>query len=169
MLLEAIKNRKSIRSYDPNGQITTEQITEILTAGMLAPSACGLYPVEYVAVRDRAKLDEITKLHPYTRMLTNASCAIIVCADTNKTNAIARGMYIQDCAASAENILLQAASMGIGTCWCGINPNQKLISSFRTALALPDNIEPFCYIAVGIPAEPFGARGKFDPAKIKWL
>ncbi|MDR1917684.1 MAG: nitroreductase family protein [Christensenellaceae bacterium] len=168
MILDAIKNRKSIRNFDPNGKITKEEITEMLTAGMLAPSACALYPVEYVVVGDRKKLNEIMKIHPYTGMLKNATHAIIVVANVTKTNAIARGMYVQDCSASAENILLQAASMGIGTCWCAINPNPKLISAFHAALNLPDNMEPFCCIAVGIPAEPFGSRGKFDAAKIKW-
>jgi nitroreductase len=169
MLLEAIKDRKSIRSYDPNGEITKAQITELLTAGMLAPSACRLYPCEYVVICDRGKLNEVTKIHPYTGMLKNAACAIIVCADTAKTNTAARGMYVQDCAAATENILLQAASMSIGTCWCGIHPNAKLIAAFRNFLELPENIEPVCCIAVGVPAEPFGSRGEFDAAKVKWV
>ena len=169
MILAAIKRRKSIRRYDPTRKATREQITELLTAGMMAPSACALYPVEYIVVTDAKQIDEIIKIHPYVGMLKTAGTAVIVAADTDRQNAVARGMYAADCSAAAENILLQAASMNLGTCWCGIWPNQKLTDNFRAVLGLPKNIEPFCCIAVGTPLEDFGSRGKFDETKIRWM
>jgi nitroreductase len=169
MILDSIKNRKSIRSYDKEKRATKEQITELLTAGMMAPSACALYPVEYIVVTDENKLNEITKIHPYTGMIKTAGTAIILAANTDRQNAVARGMYVLDAAASTENILLQAADMGLGTCWCGIYPNQKLADGFRKILNLPENSEPICCIAVGYPNEPFGARGKYDENKVMWL
>jgi nitroreductase len=169
MTLNAIKNRKSIRNYDPNRRVTKDQIKELLTAGMLAPSACALYPVEYIVVTDPNILNEITKTHPYTGMVKPAGTAIIVGTNTDKQNAVARGMGVLDAAASTENILLQAAEMGLGTCWCGVYPNQKIMDGFRKILNIPQNIEPFCCIAVGYANEPFGARGKYDDRKVSWL
>jgi nitroreductase len=169
MILTAIKKRKSIRRYDPTRKATREQITELLTAGMLAPSACALYPVEYIVVTDAKQIDELIKIHPYVGMLKTAGTAIIVAADTDRQNSVARGMYVADCAAATENILLQAAGMNLGTCWCGIYPKQSLADNFRAVLGLPKNIEPFSCIAVGTPLEEFGARGKFDEKKIRWM
>ena len=169
MVLEEIQKRRSIRTYDPTRKVSREQITELCEAGMLAPSACSLYPVEYVIITDARQIEQIIKIHPYVSALKTAGTAIVVVADTSKTNAVARGMYIADCGAATENILLQATKMGLGTCWFGIWPNEKLVENFRSVLGLPRNIEPFCCIAVGTPLEQFGSRGKFDEKKIRWM
>ena len=70
--LEAIKNRRSIRKFKSDGVVTDEQIKTLLEAAMLAPSACNTRPWEFIVVKDRAKMNEIRKHHPYTGMLETA-------------------------------------------------------------------------------------------------
>lgn len=170
MILDAIKNRKSIRRYDPNGTVSDEQIKELLEAAMLAPSACNQRPCEFIVVKNREILNKITEIHRHTGMLKTAQCAIIVCVDLNIHNDITKcGMYQQDCAAATENILIQAAHLGLGTCWCGLSPVPEHHKNFRKLFNLGDDIEPFSLIAVGVPAEEFGSRGFYEEEKVTWL
>jgi nitroreductase len=66
MIVKAIKDRKSIRNYAHEENVSDEQIKELLEAAMLAPSACNSRPWEFIVVQDRDKIDKITKIHPYT-------------------------------------------------------------------------------------------------------
>jgi len=171
MVNEIIKKRKSIRQYDPSGVVTDEQIKLMLEAAMLAPSAVNSRPWNFIVVRNREKLDAITEFHPYTRMLKAAPVGIIVCANPNalKGTKIDVEMWQHDCGAATQNILLQAADMDLGTCWCGLHPQEKFMAETRKLFDIPEDIVPFCVIAVGVPTEPFGARGFFDETKIRWV
>ncbi|MDR0461082.1 MAG: nitroreductase family protein [Nitrososphaerota archaeon] len=169
MVIKAIRDRKSIRNYVPKANMSEVQIKELLEAAMLAPSACNSRPWTFIVVQNREKLEEITKIHPYTQMLTTASCAILVCADLNLQSGVSKGFYPQDCGAATQNILLQAAELGLGTCWCGIYPKMDKVKAFRSLFELSDNIVPFCVIAVGIPAEEMGGRGFYEEDKVKWI
>ena len=170
MINEIIEKRKSIRQYDPNGVITDEQLKELLTAAMLAPSACNMRPWEFIVVRNRDYLNKITEFHSWTKMLSNAQAAIVVTANPDLQKGKAgEGMWQHDCGAATENILLQAAHLGLGTCWCGLHPVEKYMSETRKLFNLSENIVPFCVIAVGVPAEKFGSRGFYEESKVTWL
>ncbi|MDR2203217.1 MAG: nitroreductase family protein [Nitrososphaerota archaeon] len=169
VIIKAIKDRKSIRNYAHEASVSDEQIKELLEAAMLAPSACNSRPWEFIVVQNKDKLDKITKIHPYTQMLTTANCAIIVCADLNLQSGVSEGFFPQDCGAATQNILLQAAELGLGTCWCGIYPKEDKVKAFRSLFELPDNVVPFCVIAVGVPAEESGSRGFYEETKVKWI
>jgi nitroreductase len=169
MIIEAIKDRKSIRNYASKTNVFDEQIKELLESAMLAPSACNSRPWTFIVVQNRAKLNEIPKIHPHAQMLTTASCAIVVCADLNLQSGVSVGFFPQDCGAATQNILLQATELGLGTCWCGVYPKEDKVKAFRSLFALPDNIVPFCVIAVGVPAEEMGSRGFYEEGKVKWI
>jgi len=172
MLSEIIKKRKSIRKYDPNGVVTDEQVRAMLEAAMLAPSAVNSRPWEFIVVRDRGKLDAITEYHPYTQMLKTAPVAIVISANPNALNnsKIANmEFWQQDCGAATQNILLQATHMGLGTCWCGLYPNQVVAEATRKLFDIPSDRIPFCVIAVGVSAEEFGGRGHYDEKKVRWI
>ena len=170
MINEIIKKRKSIRNYDPKRNVSDEQIKELLAAAMLAPSACNLRPWEFIAINNRDILNKITNIHPHTQMLKTASCAILVCGlPTLQKGRAGEGMWQHDCGAATENILLQAASMDLGTCWCGLHPVERLMNGIRELFELPETVVPFSCIAVGYPAEEFGGRGYYDESKVRWI
>ena len=170
MVNEIIKKRRSIRQYDARGVVTDAQVRELLEAAMLAPSACNTRPWEFIVVRNRKTLDEIAAWHPWTQMLKTAQVGIVVIAtpDVQKGKS-GEGMWQHDCGAATENILLQAADLGLGTCWCGLHPVEKYMDATRKMFDLAKTVVPFCVIAVGVPAEPFGARGFYDEKKVRWL
>jgi nitroreductase len=169
MVHEIIKNRKSIRKYSVGGTVTDGQIKDLLEAACLAPSACNRRPWEFIVVTDREKLKAAEKLHPYAQMLKTAQCAIVVVGlpETQK-GGIADGMWVQDCAAATENILLQAAALGLGTCWCGVYPTGQ-VKVFQEFFALPVEKVPLNLIAVGVPDEKFGSRGFYEESKVTWI
>jgi nitroreductase len=165
---EIIAKRRSIRSYKPGIEVSDEQIRNVLEAAMLAPSACGMRPWEFIVVRDRAKLDAIHAIHPFTGMLKTAAAAIIVVANTEIRNEISGDCIPQDCAAATENILLQAVAEGLGTCWCGIFPKPEHVAGFSELFGLDDSHVPFNVIALGVPDEQEGSRGFYEEAKVRW-
>jgi len=164
---ELIENRRSIRNFETAKPVTREQIDRLLEAAMMAPSACNSRPWEFIAVTKREILDEIARLHPHAKMCETAAAAIVVVAIPQEGKP--QGFFPQDCGAATQNILLEAVSLGLGTCWCGIHPNEERLPFFRTMFDIPLPKIPFCVIAVGTPAEFPRRRGFFDKSKVTYI
>jgi nitroreductase len=149
---EAVKNRRSIRSYQ-NRPVEEEKIERVLEAARWAPSAGNLQSVEYVVVRDeetRKKLAEASYGQVHVR---NAPVSIVVCCNFSKiSNYGSRGkdLYsIQESGACIQNLMLAAHSLGLGTCWIGAFDEAKISQIIRA----PANAKPVAVITVGYAAE----------------
>jgi nitroreductase len=164
---ELIEKRRSIRKFQSDRPVTKEQIDQLLRAAMLAPSACNSRPWEFVAITKREILDEIARNHPYARMCESATAAIVIVAIPQ--SGLPEGFYPQDCGAATQNILLEAVSLGLGTCWCGIYPKENHIASFSKLLDISKPKIPFCVIAIGTPAENPEQRGSFEESKVRYI
>jgi len=166
-----IKDRRSIRKFKENSQVSKEQIHALLEAGMMAPSACNSRPWRFLVITNRELLDKVAECHHFAKMLQQVSVAIVIVAlaEEQAENEIARGFYPQDCGAATQNILLQAQEMGLGTCWCGVYPKEHVIASFREMLNLPEDETPMCIIAVGEADEAPAARGFYESEKVRWM
>ena len=164
---DVIKNRRSIRKFDSGVPVTKEQLNQLLEAAMMAPSACNSRPWEFIAVTKRETLDAIARIHPYATMCETACAAIIVVAipQTGKPE----GYFPQDCGAAVQNILLEAVSMRLGTCWCGVYPRQERMDDFRKLFGINEPKIPFCVIAIGTPAESPERRGFFDEFRVTYI
>jgi nitroreductase len=167
-MIESIKNRRSIRKYQSDKPVGKEQLNQMLEAAMLAPSACNSRPWEFIAITKRETLDEIAKVHPYARMCGTATAAIVVVAIPQTAEGPV-GYFPQDCAAAVQNILLEADSLGLGTCWCGVYPRDERIADFRKLFNIDEPKIPFCVIAIGASAEAPDSRGFFDEKKITYI
>ena len=164
---ESIEKRRSIRKFHPDKPVTREQLNGLLEAAMLAPSARNSRPWEFIAVTKREVLDELAKVHPYAGMCATATAAVIVVAIPPP--GMPGDYFPQDCAAATENILLEAVSMGLGACWCGVYPKAELIKSIRALFAIKEPKIPFNVIAIGAPAESPAKRGFFEESKVKYV
>jgi nitroreductase/flavin reductase (DIM6/NTAB) family NADH-FMN oxidoreductase RutF len=165
-LKDTIKSRRSIRSYDPSKPVTREQLDKLMEAAMYAPSACNSRPWEFIAVTKREILDEMARVHPFAGMCSTATAAIIVVAIPQEGRP--EGYYPQDCGAATQNILLQADSMGLGTCWCGVYPRDERIAHIRELLNIQPPKIPFNIVAIGVPNEAPEARGFFEAGKVSY-
>ena len=166
--LEAIFKRRSIRQYKP-GEISQQDIETLLKAAMAAPTARNCQEWEFVGVRDKKMFKKMLEIHPYARMLEHADCAIVVCGNTQREHA--PGYWMADCGAATQNILLAATSLGIGSVWLGVYPNEERMAGVAKILGLPDHVKPLNIIALGYPDEKKEDVDRFDPAKIheeKW-
>ena len=164
---ELIESRRSIRKYQAGKPVTKEQLKQLMSAAMLAPSARNSRPWEFIAVTNRKILDEIIKIHPYAKMLETAAAAIIVVAIPQ--TGTPDDYFPQDCAAATENILLEAVSMGLGACWCGVYPKNERVDPIRKLLKNPLPKIPFNVIAVGVPDESPGQKGFYEEKKVSYM
>ena len=134
---------------------------------MMAPSACNSRPWEFFVVEDPAVKDELCRSNPNASMLETASLAIVVCARPEAQSGKCQGYWPLDCGAAAENLLLQAAELGYGACWCGCWPREERVDVIQKILGT--QAVPVALIAVGAPDEEPLARGFYDPARVTWL
>ena len=163
----AIGDRRSIRRYDPAVPVTREQIHQLLEAAMLAPSACNTRPWEFIAVTRRETLDAIAGVHPHAQMVRTATAAIVVVALPQA--GMPEGYFPQDCGAATQNILLQAVTMGLGACWCGVYPRPERMAAIGALLDIRAPKIPFNVIAVGVPGEAPAPRGFFEAEKVRYI
>ena len=164
MLLEAIAKRRSVRKY-LDVPVTDDQLRELLEAAMLAPSAKDGRPWHFVVIRNGNTLEKLRAQHPYAGSLRTAKACICVCGQIDPE---LPEYYQQDCAAAAQNILLQAQSMGLGACWMGVAPRSERMQAVADTLGIPSGIAPFCLIAVGVPAQPTSPQQRFDASRVHW-
>lgn len=164
-MLEAIKQRQSIRKYQ-NTPVETEKINSLLEAAMNAPTARNTQEWKFVVITNREALNDMCNLSPYTTMMKEAPCAILVLADLEK--AINKEYGLINCAAAIENLIIEAMHQKLGTCWCGIAPVEERIEKFKKYFKLADNEYPVGVVAVGYSNEKKPLINNFDPKKVRY-
>ena len=161
--MKEILERRSIRKYSEE-PVSDEDIEKLLKAAMAAPSAGNQQPWEFIVIKDKSVMNDITKVHPYSQMLKHAELAIVVCADLDKEKH--HGYWPQDCAAATENILIEAQYLGLGAVWLGVYPREERVSGIKKLLNLPEKIMPLSIISIGYPAEKKEPADRYDPSRI---
>jgi nitroreductase len=165
-LYEGLISRRSVRNYTGE-KIAADLIEKIIKAGMYAPSARNTRPWHFVVIDDVSIFRKIMEFHPYSKMLTNASHAIVICGDEQLHNG--PGYYVLDCSSATQNILLAAHSLGLGAVWVGIHPKQDRINALSTILGLPSHVHPVALVSVGIPDKTIKSSPKrYEPERIRW-
>ena len=146
---ELAKNRYSVRSFRET-PIEKEHMDLILEAGRVAPTACNFQPQKiYVARSDEAR----EKLASVCRCTFGAPVILVVGYDRTRDwkNKLMPGLASgeTDAAIVCTHMMLQAADLGIGSCWVGyFNPEQV-----AEVLGLPENITVTALLPIGYPAE----------------
>jgi len=160
---EAIHGRRSIRQYTDQ-KVPEDAIEELLKAAMAAPSANNEQPWHLVVIDDRDTLDAVPDWHPYAAMLAQAPLAIVICADTR--NGQCKDYWVQDCSAAIQNMLLAAHAKGLGAVWLGVHPEEDRVRKTQELLALPKDVIPLAFVAVGYPAEQKPPEDRFDAGRV---
>jgi len=159
--LSVLFSRRSVRKY--SGEPVSEaDVKALLEAGMAAPSASNRKPWHFVAVTERAQLDQLSEIHPYGKMLSSAGLCIGVCGDRD----ISPDFWVQDCSAATENILVAATMLNLGGVWLGVHPRAERERELKEFLGIPGNVGLLCLIAVGHPAERPESRTQYDEPRV---
>ncbi|CRZ35327.1 nitroreductase [Herbinix hemicellulosilytica] len=165
--MDAIFNRRSIRKYKEQA-VEQEKIDKILRAAMQAPSAVNQQPWEFIVVQDKENLRKLAELSPYSKMVAEAPLAIVVLGNEDRMRY--KHHWEQDLGAATQNILLEAAYLGLGAVWLGVAPIEDRMDYIRNIFGLGKKLKPFCVIPIGYPAE--GQENKFvdryDPSKVHY-
>lgn len=150
--LDILKKRRSIRQYTGE-PITEEQLQMVLNAGLLSPSSRSIRPWELIVVQNKNTLQKMSECRiGSAKMLTNASAAIVVVADSEKSD-----VWTEDCSIVMSNMHLMADSLGLGSCWIqgrlreasdGLSTEDYL----RNILGYPEDIRLEAILSLGIPA-----------------
>lgn len=163
-LFTAIHTRRSVRAFTGT-PVSEDDITAMLEAAMVAPSAGNSQPWRFVVVDDPALLAEASTMNPYAGMAKNAPLAILVCGDLAAEKY--SGFWIQDCSAATQNLLLAATALGLGAVWTGIYPEKDRIKNYSELFTLPEHIVPLALVVIGHPKTSQEPKSRFTPQNIK--
>lgn len=165
-MLKELYERQSIRKF-LDTPVEEEKITELLRAAMNAPTARNAQSWRFQVITNRKALNEMQNLQPYTQMMKEAYCAIMVLGDTTKSQP-EEYLYC-DASAAIENMLIEAVHQGLGSCWCAIGPNEDRIKKFREYYHLDDHLLPIAVVAIGYGNETKIKTDRYDENKVSYI
>ena len=143
---EAIRSRRAVKHYDPNHQMTVDEIQKLLSLAMLAPTAFNIQNWRFVVVRDQELRKQIREVAWNQAQVTDASLFIILTADLKSwerdperywknapkevqdfilpaIDAYYRGLdqvqrdeAMRSCGIAAQTLMLAAKAMGYESC-----------------------------------------------------
>ncbi len=187
---DVIYGRRSVRSFEPKA-IDDEILTEIIDAGLWAPSGVNLQPWYFVVIRSAeqlsrykeymAKVAEKNKAHLEKRfsdhpdvvsstlsfMETLGDAPAVVLAFRDKPDysyALQDEGIVESVGAAMENIVLSAYDHGIASCWMTAPVQANMTAAIRDEFA-PGHGELVCMAVLGyakkIPDAPKRKGNKF--------
>lgn len=168
-VMENILTRTSIRTFEQR-PVEDSKIDTLLRAAMAAPTNGNLQPWHFVVLKDSQDIEAYAATNArHADAIRATPLFIFVCADTTRmAEGMGHDIWIQDCSAASENLLLAAHALGLGAVWTTIWPIQKKVKGISAALHLPDNLIPLNGICIGYPAEQPQPKDKWDTKKITY-
>lgn len=145
--LELAKKRYSCRNYKPDA-VEEAKLMKVLEAARVAPSAVNYQPWHFYVVKSaemKAKIGEA-----YQReWMKSAPVLIVACGNKQiswKRSDGKEHMEI-DLSIAVDHLTLQAAELGLGTCWiCNFQ-----VKKLKEVMQLPSGVEPVAIIPLGYP------------------
>jgi nitroreductase len=177
---EVVSTRRSVRNYKAT-PVKMEIIDQLIHAASQAPSATNTQPWAFGVIQDvqllkelstRSKtlllgiLDQVPILEKYRSTLENpefnifynASSLIVIYAKPDLSPE-----PIVDCALAAENLMLTARSLGLGSCWIGFARGYLNTAEAKQMLGVPDDYSAISPLIVGYPEAEFSTKDKNSP------
>jgi nitroreductase len=146
-VFEAIKTRRSIRSYDDR-PIEEEKLLRVLEAGRLAPSAKNRQEWRYVVVKDKELRKKLAVAANNQYFIAEAPVIIVGCATlVNYVLSCGQPSYTIDVSISMDHITLQAVEEGLGTCWIGSFKEDEV----KRLLNIPEDMRVVELMPLGYP------------------
>ena len=168
-VIENIMARRSVRAYKEQA-VPRELLEQVVECGINAPNAMNAQQWEVRVVESKAWIDKATEAYkqsvkgtPAEKMVTepsfknmfrNAPAVIFIGHKPSKYTAV-------DCGLMAENMMLAAQSLGLGTV-CMASPvmflTQPAGAEFLSSLSFSDGYEPLICIGIGYADEEPAAK-----------
>lgn len=174
-VVETIMTRRSIRQYKPQA-VEREKMQTIVECGINAPNAMNRQAWEVRVVDNADYINGVTELYKkanpkvaedptFKNMFRNAPTVVFIGRDTQSESSPF------DCGLLAENMMISAWSMGIGSCCLG-TPARFMRSpeaaEYLQKLGFSEGYELLYCIGFGYPDETPAAKPR-DVAKVKFV
>ena len=176
-----------MRNFSDKG-ISDEIVKEIIRAGTYAPTAVNKQPWRFVVVKNKQFIEEyddrakkaflaaykdtenpdLVKFvqflsKPSTRIFYGAPVLILVFASPDVINE-------HDCALAAENMMLAAQSLGIGSCWIGLAEGLGYDIEFLKEVGVPEGHKLIAPLIFGYPTKQnLKAPARNADVILKWI
>jgi nitroreductase len=167
--MEAIYERRAVRAFTPR-KVEKERVLELIEAAIQAPSAVNQQPWAFAVVQDAALLGRIserskqlslaelrpgTPLWEHRAMLQDPAFDVFYDGTTLILVCARPGIWPanEDCCLAAQNLMLAAHAIGLGTCPIGFARAALNEPQIKIELALPADHSVVMPILVGYPRE----------------
>jgi nitroreductase len=186
-VLDNIYQRRSVRNYSDK-EVPDETIKEIIRAGTYAPTAVNKQPWRFVVVKNKPLIEEYDDRakkaflaaykdtensdlvryvqylsKPTTQLFYGAPVLILVFASPYVINE-------HDCALAAENMMLAAHSLGIGSCWIGLAAGLGYDVEFLKEVGVPEGHKLIAPLIFGYPTKDnLKAPTRNADVVLKWI
>ena len=174
-VVETIMTRRSVRQYKPQA-VEREKMQTIVECGINAPNAMNKQPWEVRVVDNADYINGVTDLYKkanpkaaedpaFKNMFRNAPTVVFIGHDTESESSPF------DCGLLAENMMISAWSMGIGSCCLG-SPARFMktpeAAEYLQKLGFSEGYELLYCIGFGYPDEAPAAKPR-EAAKVKFV
>jgi nitroreductase len=182
-VIEAIKSRRAIRSYEDK-PVPESAVQTMLEAATYAPSAINVQPWKFTIVTNKAEMKRLSDIAKpmLVRMLPDVGDEGLVglkkrLSDPNYNifynapllifvSGIKSPYAIYDCSMAAQNIMLAAYTLGIGSCWIGTAVALANDPKVKANLGVPEDHEVHAAIIFGYPKGGFPKAPEKRPAQV---
>ena len=163
---ELLRQHKSVRSFGPR-PITEGELSAILAAINIAPSAGNLQAYEVVCVQDGATKEVLARAALGQSFVADAPVVLVFLAnpDLNSRKYGTRGarLYcVQDATIACAFAHLRVADLGLASVWVGAFDDDAVAA----AIGAPEGLLPVAMLPIGHAAESPAARPRRGPTDL---
>ncbi|MFQ6127695.1 MAG: nitroreductase family protein [Thermoplasmata archaeon] len=158
-VLEAMKERKSVRKYKPM-PLSAQQIQKIFNAVRMAPSVDNLQPWRFIIVNDEDLKRSLAAASSNQKWIAEAPLVVVACGLLDEAQGMIGGFmnsYPVDVALAMAYLTLAAHNEGLGTCWVNAFNEEKV----RSVVGAPLDVKVVALTPLGVPdgdPEPSGRK-----------
>jgi len=171
---EAISSRRAVKHYDPEHQMSDDEIQKLLSLALLSPTAFNIQNWRFVIVSDPKLRKQIREVAWDQAQVTDTSLFIVLCANLKAweqparywvnapkevqdfmipaidgyyrgKNQVQRDEAMRSCGIAAQTLMLAAKSMGYDSCPMDGFDFEKVAELIK----LPDDHVITMFVAVG--------------------
>ena len=149
--------RQSVRSFKSE-KPSKEILEQVMEAVRIAPSAVNYQPWKFIVVCNDDLLSKLHECYPREWFSSAPTCIVALGNHQEAWHRQADGKDHTDIDVSIaiDHLILQAAELGLGTCWVCNFDSPKVSKLFQ----LPDYLEPIALIPIGYPTDELIAKDK---------
>ena len=162
---DLVKNRRSIRKYAEK-PVEKGKIDAILQTALMSPASKRANGWEFIVVTDHEKLEKLSACREFgSSFVKSAPVAIVVAYDAEKSD-----VWYEDASIAAIIMQLQAADLGLGSCWVQVHNRQyndetTAEAYVRGVLEIPEKFRVLNMVAIGYSDQ---ERKPYDEEKLSY-